>query len=92
MNDLKNIRNQIDELDQQLLALLSQRAELALAVAAVKVAEEGEKAEFYRPEREAQVLKNIIHQNKGPLSTKAVTEIFRMIMTQCRQLEIEKKS
>lgn len=86
-NELIQIRNQIDHIDQQLLQLLNQRAQCALKIAAIKIKQEGENVEFYRPEREAEVLKKINLINQGPLSAKAINTIFRTIMTECRQLE-----
>jgi chorismate mutase/prephenate dehydratase len=86
-NELLHVRNKIDDIDQQLLKLLNQRAQCALEIAAIKIKQEGADVEFYRPEREAQVLKKINDQNKGPLTAKSILTIFRTIMTECRHLE-----
>lgn len=87
-NELTLMRNKIDELDRQLLNLLNQRATFALDIAMIKIKQEGANVEFYRPEREAQILKKITDQNKGPLKAKSIVTIFRTIMTECRDLEI----
>ena len=61
MNDdeiLKTIRERIDRIDQQLQALIVERAEAAREVAGIKLKADP-KAEFYRPEREAEVLRRI---------------------------------
>ena len=46
-----------------------------------------EAASFYRPEREAQILRKVIEQNKGPLSEEEMARLFREIMSACLALE-----
>ena len=82
---LAQIRRRIDAIDGELLRLLSERAACAQQVAGVKQAA-GETA-FYRPEREAQVLRQVAAANPGPLPDEAVTHIFREIMSACLALE-----
>lgn len=93
---LELLRQQIDELDQKIQQLLNQRAECAQQVAVVKQGEfaagkQDEPAEagpsFYRPEREAQVLRKVMERNTGPLDEVAVARIFREIMSACLALE-----
>lgn len=88
---LAELRNSIDTLDAELHRLLNQRAELARQVADVKQAEAKERGidqvQFYRPEREAQVLRNVKARNQGPLPDDAVARIFREIMSACLALE-----
>ena len=78
------LRTQIDRLDRELLALLNQRASLALEVGEVKK-KEGSVA--FRPEREAQVIDGLKAANPGPLGTDSVAPIWREIMSACRALE-----
>ncbi len=85
---LESLRDQIDQVDQQIQQLLNRRARFAQQVADVKTAESpGEKAVFYRPEREAQVLRRVMERNEGPLSGEAVARLFREIMSACLALE-----
>jgi chorismate mutase/prephenate dehydratase len=58
-------------------------------VARVKMASlaEGEVPVFYRPEREAQVLKRVMERNKGPLGNEEMARLFREIMSSCLALE-----
>ena len=88
-NRLKALRVRIDALDEQILELISERARCAQDVARVKMASlaEGEEAVFYRPEREAWVLKHIMELNKGPLDNEEVARLFREIMSSCLALE-----
>ena len=48
---------------------------------------EGESAVFYRPEREAWVLKHIMELNRGPLDNEEMARLFREIMSSCLALE-----
>ncbi len=83
---LGEIRQQIDAVDQQIHQLLNQRARLAEQVARSKLAEETQPV-FYRPEREAQVLRAVKARNTGPLSDETVARLFREIMSACLALE-----
>ncbi|BCM24896.1 prephenate dehydratase [Methyloradius palustris] len=85
MSDLlKQYRDQIDAIDEQMLKLVNQRAQLAREIGNVKNG-----GPIYRPEREAQVLRRLTEHNEGPLSGDAVTAIFRAVMSNCRALEKE---
>lgn len=87
---LLKLRRDIDDIDEQLLELLNRRAVCACEVARVKQAElEEAKLEvvFYRPEREAQILRSVQGLNPGPLPDAQVAHIFREIMSACLALE-----
>ncbi len=83
---LASIRKRIDQLDEQLQQLINERAALAQEVAQVKLAA-GEEAIFYRPEREAQVLRQVRERNQGPLSAEEMARLFREVMSACLALE-----
>ena len=85
-DSLDNLRNQIDELDQQLQNLLNERATLAHKVAEVKTATDPNPV-FYRPEREAQVLRRVKERNQGPLDGETMARFFREVMSACLALE-----
>ena len=76
------LRGQIDAVDAQIHALLNQRAGLARQVGVSKHAD-GHTVDFYRPEREAQVLRMARERNKGPLRTEEILRLFREIMSAC---------
>lgn len=87
---LSQIRERIDEIDLQLLELVSERARCAQQVAEVKLQASQSQEEapvFYRPEREAQVLRAIQARNPGPLAGDQVAAIFRELMSGCLALE-----
>jgi chorismate mutase / prephenate dehydratase len=83
---LTQIRDQIDQVDRHIHQLLNQRARLAEQVARSKIATEAHPV-FYRPEREAQVLRQVMLRNEGPLSHETVARLFREIMSACLALE-----
>lgn len=82
---LQELRGKIDALDERLQALITQRAKIARAIADSKQ-RNGDK-HFYRPEREAEVLRKAIARNRGPLSNDDITRIFRELMSACLALE-----
>ena len=83
---LAGLRVRIDSLDDQILKLLNERATCAQQVAEVKK-REGGPTQYYRPEREAQVLRRVKAQNPGPLDGDTVARIFREVMSACLALE-----
>ena len=86
--DLQDVRREIDDIDFQIQVLLSSRANAALKVAETKLAEaRGKPVDFYRPEREAQILKTVAERNTGPMSDTAVQRIFREIISASLALE-----
>ncbi len=87
--DLQSIRQQIDAIDEQLLKLFNQRAECAIQVAETKkqTLKEGEALEFFRPDREAQVIQRIKKLNEGPLSDREAGRLIREVMSACLALE-----
>ena len=84
---LTRIRDRIDDLDRQIQELLNARAQAAQDVAKIKLASDPE-AVFYRPEREAQILRMVKQRNTGPLGDEAVARLFREIMSECLALEV----
>ncbi len=80
---LHEIRDQIDTLDEQIQNLISERARLAQKVGASKLGAQLKAKDFYRPEREAQVLRKVIERNSGPLRDEEMLRLFREIMSAC---------
>ena len=81
---LPALRERIDAVDRELLALLNRRAGLALQVGEIK---KREGSAVFRPEREAQVIDGLKAVNGGPLKSDSVAPIWREIMSACRALE-----
>jgi chorismate mutase/prephenate dehydratase len=83
---LDELRDRIDELDAQIQTLLTERARCAQQVAEAKQ-QEGDSSSYYRPEREAEVLRAVRARNQGPLSDDEMVRLFREIMSACLALE-----
>jgi chorismate mutase/prephenate dehydratase len=81
-DQLRELRQRIDALDEQLLRLVNERAAVARRVGELKAG-----APAYRPEREAQVLRRLQDTNPGPLPPDAVERIFTEIISACRAME-----
>lgn len=82
---LKAVRSRIDSIDEQIQRLIEERATCAQRIAELKGGDTA--GSFYRPEREAQVLRSVAARHKGPLPAADVTRIFREIMSSCLALE-----
>jgi len=77
-------RTRIDDIDRQLLRLLSQRAELSLEIGRAK-RESGEPVLV--PEREQEILDELARLNSGPLPAGAVRAIWSEILSASRGLQ-----
>ena len=79
---LTDIRDDIDSIDSELQRLINQRAELAKKIGLAKD-KKGTSTDFYKPEREADVLRSVIERNNGPLRDEEIARLFREIMSAC---------
>ncbi len=84
--DLKKDRQKIDRLDGQIVALLSRRAKVSLAIGKQKLKH---KKGIFAPDREKAILKRIRQLNPGPLSPEALEAVYREILSGSRSLEKE---
>ena len=78
---LDELRERIDAVDQHIQALINERARYAQQVGQAKGFTTT--AEFYRPEREAQVLRDLVARNNGPLADEEMVRLYREIMSAC---------
>ncbi len=81
-DSLADVRAQIDALDAQIQALISDRAGLAATVRKSK-GSLTHAVDYYRPEREAEVLRAVRERNDGPISDTEMLRLFREIMSVC---------
>jgi len=79
---LSALRGKIDAVDEQLHALINERARLAQQ-AGISKHKDGHTVDFYRPEREADVLRRALQRNDGPLRNEEIVRLFREIMSAC---------
>jgi chorismate mutase/prephenate dehydratase len=80
--DLGAVRVEIDGIDQQIQELIVQRAHWAHQVGKAK-GKLAAAVDYYRPEREAQVLRRVVDRNDGPLNDEVLVRLFREIMSAC---------
>ena len=80
--ELDSLRAAIDAVDEQLHGLLNERARLAQR-AGISKHKDGHTVDFYRPEREAEVLRRALERNPGPLRNEEIVRLFREIMSAC---------
>lgn len=80
--DLSEVRAQIDGIDRQIQALIAERARWAHQVGKAK-GKLAAAVDYYRPEREAQVLRRVVDRNDGPLADEVLVRLFREIMSAC---------
>ncbi|HEY9255606.1 MAG TPA: prephenate dehydratase [Stenotrophomonas sp.] len=79
---LADVRAKIDEIDRGIQALIAERAHFAHQVGKAK-GKLAAAVDYYRPEREAQVLRMVVDRNEGPLSDEVLVHVFREIMSAC---------
>ena len=84
MSRLDDLRRRIDEIDEQLVRLLSVRADCALEIGREKKAAG---LEIYQPSREAEVLNHVQAVNTGPLDDGAIRRLFERVIDEARRLE-----
>jgi len=90
MNEvLKKLRKEIDQIDSAILNLLSRRAKTAKKTAKIK--SNSKNKNIFRPEREAQIIRNILKLNKGPLTDEHLSVIYKEIISSCLSLETDLK-
>ena len=80
--DLSEIRQNIDDVDRRIQTLINERAKLAQSVGKSK-GDLKSAVEYYRPEREAEVLRSVMQRNEGPLRDEEMLRLFREIMSAC---------
>jgi len=78
------MRAQIDRLDEQLLKIVNQRAELALQIGFIK---EQQDLAVYDPDRERHIFERMKKANQGPLEDEAIVRLFEIIIDESRRLE-----
>ena len=86
---LRRLRDTIDRLDENIQELIAQRAGCAQEIAALK--QQTGESNFYKPEREVDVLRRVMQRNHGPLANEEMARLFREIMSACLALEMPMK-
>lgn len=84
--DISDWRKKIDDLDRQLVQLISERAEAAHQIGKLKSAAG---MPIYEPDREQTVFANVKKVNRGPLPDQDLIRIYERIMDIMRQIQQE---
>ncbi len=79
-------REEIDELDRELVRLLARRTECAIEIGRLK-ARHG--LQVYDPQREEEVMTNVQSAAAGPLNAESARRIFERIVDETRRAERE---
>ena len=84
MSDMADWRKRIDEIDQQLVKLLNERSQCAVEIGHLK---KTANLPAWQPQREAEILRNVVKSNPGPLDDAAIRRLFERIIDEARSLE-----
>lgn len=84
MADVKALRDRIDEIDRSVVALLNERAEVALRIGRAKKASG---APLYDPAREEEIMRHVTGLANGPLPPAAMRRVFERIIDETRSVE-----
>ena len=84
MGELERQRKEIDDIDNEILRLLNKRAATVIEIAHIK---RNERAKFYSPEREREILERLTSINKGPFPNDTLKVIYREILSASLSLE-----
>ena len=83
---IQSLRDQLDEIDVEIVQTLNERARLLHDLATVK-GEAG--AQLYDPKREEEILQRVAEENPGPIYDSTMREIFAVIMHRIRDIEAQ---
>lgn len=81
---LSECRKQIDQIDHEIMGLLSKRSKCVLEIAELKAQAN---KEIYVPSREQQLIQQLCEHNTSHFSDNAVNNIFKAITKECRLLQ-----
>ena len=84
MNGLDGWRKRIDEIDQELVKLLNERSQCAVEIGHLK---QKLSLPAWHPQREVEILRNVVKSNHGPLDDSAMRRLFERIIDEARALE-----
>jgi chorismate mutase/prephenate dehydratase len=87
--ELRRLRRRIDALDRRIVALMSDRARLGLAVGAAKSA--AGRRGVLDANREREVLLRVAMANPGPLPQSELLAVYRRLILATRRLEVSER-
>ncbi len=87
--ELKRLRDELDLVNAELLALINKRGEIAVEIGEVKRAQGIDR---YDPVRERQMLESIAASNHGPFETGRLQHVFKEIFKASLELQGEDRT
>jgi chorismate mutase len=84
---VRELRERVDEVDQELVEALSERARIVQEIMALKA---GAGSPVYDPKREEEILQCVVERNPGPIYDSSMRDIFELILHRIRDLEIQR--
>ena len=84
---IEELRERVDEVDQELIHVLNERARIVQEIVAIK-AEAGKP--LFDPKREEEILRRVAEENDGPIYDTSMREIFEIILHRIRDLEVQR--
>jgi len=81
---LKEYREEINEIDKNIVDFLNKRADVVMKVKRLK---EDKNVPLYNAKREEDLINNVIKYNKGPLYNDNIIQIFESILRNVQVLE-----
>lgn len=84
---VQELRERVNEVDQDLVRALNERASIVQEIVAMK-AEAG--VPLFDPKREEEILQRAMEYNEGPIYDTSMREIFELILHRIRDLEIQR--
>ena len=85
---ITSLRQEINEIDDQVLSMLNKRANIALKIGQLK---RETQLPVFHEDREKQILERLCAANRGPLEDDHILKIFTGIIKACRELQNEQK-
>ena len=82
--DIEDWRKKIDQLDEQIVQLISRRAEAAQAIGEIKRTLD---SPVYEPKREQAVFDHVSRVNPGPLANTEMLHVYERIIDVMRTLQ-----
>jgi chorismate mutase/prephenate dehydratase len=81
---LAELRTELDAVDREIVAAINRRATIAKQIGERK---QGDSQPIFDPQREAQVLHQVVANNPGPLSDDAICAVFRELVSGSRAVQ-----
>jgi chorismate mutase len=86
MENMDDLREQINSIDDELLKLFNERARLALEIGKMK---RTLGLPIHIPSREEQIITRLQQENPGPLPPTSIVRLYQQVIQESRKLEEE---